>query len=138
MDVDGYDMPDDLYYHREHVWARVEGNKVVVGFNDFTQNLAGEIMYVEPPLEGDEVSQDEEVGTVETGKWVGKIYAPVSGRVVAVNEELMDEPSLINSEPYGKGWLFEIEMSNKDELNNLMKINDAIAWLKGEIAEHAK
>lgn len=138
MNVQGYDMPDDLYYHKEHVWVRVKGNKATVGFNDFTQKMAGEISYVETPFEDDEVAQDDEVGTLETGKWVGKMFAPVSGKVTAVNEELMDDPTLINEDPYGKGWLFEIEMSNPEELENLMKIEDASEWLKSEIDKHAE
>ena len=138
MDVEGYAMPDELYYHKEHMWARVEGNKVRVGVNDFTQKLAGEVSYVEAPFEGDEVKQGDEIGTIETGKWVGKIYAPVSGTVCAVNENLMDDPTLINSEPYGAGWIFEIEMTDSGELTNLMKGNDAAEWLKTEIEKHAK
>ncbi len=131
-------MPDDLYYHKEQVWARIEGNKAKVGLNDFTQKLAGEISYVETPVKGDEVKQGCEVGTVETGKWVGKIYAPVSGEICDVNEDVIDDPTLVNSDPYGKGWIFEIEMTNPDEINNLMKGNDAIEWLKGEIKKHVK
>ncbi|ODS38553.1 MAG: glycine cleavage system protein H [Candidatus Altiarchaeales archaeon WOR_SM1_86-2] len=138
MDVEGYDMPGDLYYHKEHMWARVDGNRVKVGLNDFSQKLAGEISYVETPFEADEVSRDEEVGTVETGKWVGKLYAPVSGTVSAVNEELTDDPALINSDPYGEGWIFEIEMSDPGELGNLMKGNDVVEWLKGEIEKHVE
>jgi len=137
MDVQGYDMPDDLYYHKGHVYAKVEGNKAVVGINDFTQKLAGEISYVESPFEGDEVSQDDEVGTIETGKWVGKIYAPVSGTVSAVNEELLDNPAIINEDPYERGWIYKIEMSDPSELENLMKGDDASAWLKEEIKKHA-
>jgi len=137
MDVQGYDMPDDLYYHKGHVYAKVEGNKAVVGINDFTQKLAGEISYVESPFEGDEVSQDDEVGTIETGKWVGKIYAPVSGTVSAVNEELMDDPAIINEDPYERGWIYKIEMSDPSELENLMKGDAASAWLKEEIKKHA-
>ena len=137
-EVQGYSLPDDLYYHKEHMWVRVEGNKAVVGMDDFSQKLAGELSYVELPGEGDEVSQDEVVGTYETGKWMGKLFAPVSGEVVEVNEEVDDDPSLVNSDPYGQGWLFKIKMSDTSELNNLMKGDSAIEWLKGEIEKHAK
>ncbi len=137
-DVQGYSLPDDLYYHKEHMWVRVEGNKAVVGMDDFSQKLAGELSYVELPGEGDEVSQDEVVGTYETGKWMGKLYAPVSGTVVKINTEVEDEPSLVNEDPYGKGWLFEIEMSNPDEVNNLMRGEAAVKWLEEEIKKHVK
>ncbi|RKZ26393.1 glycine cleavage system protein GcvH [bacterium] len=137
-DVQGYSLPDDLYYHKEHMWVRVEGNKAVVGMDDFSQKLAGELSYVELPGEGDEVSQDEVVGTYETGKWMGKLYAPVSGTVVKINTEVEDEPSLVNEDPYGKGWLFEIELSNPDEVNNLMRGEAAVKWLEEEIKKHVK
>lgn len=137
MDVEGYDMPDDLYYHKGHMWARVEQDRVRVGVNDFTQKLAGEVSYVEAPFAGDQVKQDDEVGTLETGKWVGRIYAPVSGTISAANEALEDEPGLINRDPYKDGWIFEINMSDPKELDNLMRDDEAADWLRGEIKEHA-
>lgn len=136
--VEGYELPDGLHYHEEHMWARVEGRKVVVGITDFAQKLAGDISYVDMPEEGDEVEQGERVGTIETGKWLGKLYAPVSGEVTARNEELEDDPTIINSDPHGKGWIFEIEMSDPDELENLLHGEDAVEWLKGEIEKHVK
>jgi glycine cleavage system H protein len=135
MNVEGYDMPDDLYYHKEFMWVKVDGNVAKVGLIDYAQKLAGDISYVEMPFEGDQVNQNSEVGTIETGKWVGKIFAPVSGTVKGTNEKLYDDPTLINKDPFGDGWIFEIEMGNQDELNNLMKGNAAGEWLKGEIAK---
>lgn len=129
-------MPDDLYYHKEFMWVKVEGKVAKVGLIDFAQKLAGEISYVEMPFEGDAVSQDAEVGTVETGKWVGKIYAPISGAVKGTNEKLYDDPTLINKDPYGEGWVFKIEMSDSSELDNLMQGDAAAEWLKTEIAKH--
>lgn len=136
--VEEYDMPDELYYHKEFMWVRVEGEEAVVGLNDFSQKLAGEISYIEMPEEGDEVKQDEAIGSYETGKWLGKLYAPVSGEVTAMNEEVEDEPTLVNKDPYGEGWLFKIKMDDPAQLDNLMKGEEAIEWLKGEIAKHAK
>jgi len=136
--VEEYDMPDELYYHKEFMWVRVEGEEAVVGLNDFSQKLAGEISYIEMPEEGDEVKQDEAIGSYETGKWLGKLYAPVSGEVAAMNEEVEDEPTLVNKDPYGEGWLFKIKMGDPAQLDNLMKGEEAIEWLKGEIAKHAK
>ncbi len=136
--VEEYDMPDELYYHKEFMWVRVEGEEAVVGLNDFSQKLAGEISYIEMPEEGDEVKQDEAIGSYETGKWLGKLYAPVSGEVTAMNEEVEDEPTLVNKDPYGEGWLFKIKMGDPAQLDNLMKGEEAIEWLRGEIAKHAK
>ncbi len=136
MDVKGYKMPDDLYYHKEHMWVKVEGSKAKVGLTDFAQKLAGEISFIELPEEGDEVEKDSVVGSYETGKWLGKIYAPISGEVVAVNEDVDDDPAIINEDPYGKGWLFEIEMSDPSELDDLMKGEDAKNWLLKEIEKH--
>ena len=134
--VKDYELPDDLYHHKEHMWLRVEGDEAVVGFNDFAQKLAGEIQFVELPDSDDEVNADEVVGTVETGKWVGKLYAPVSGEISEVNEDVDDEPSLINSDPYGDGWLFKIGMSDTSELESLMRGEAAVTWLEEEIAKH--
>lgn len=133
-----YDVPDELYYHKEHMWVRVEGDEAVVGLNDFSQKLAGEISYMEMPEEGDEVKQDEAVGSYETGKWLGKFYAPVSGEITAMNEEAEDEPTLVNKDPYGEGWLFKIKMSDSSQVKSLMQGEDALKWLREEIAKHPK
>ncbi len=136
MDVEGYDMPDGLYYHKEFMWAKVDGNVARIGFIDYAQNVSGDISYVEMPFDGDSVDQDAEVGTIETGKWVGKLFAPVSGTVKGTNEKLYDDPTFINKDPYGDGWIFEVEMSNPDELSNLMQGDDAAEWLKVEIEKN--
>ncbi len=133
-----YDVPDELYYHKEHMWVRVEGDEAVVGLNDFSQKLAGEISYMEMPEEGDEVKQDEAVGSYETGKWLGKLYAPVSGEITAMNEEAEDEPTLVNKDPYGEGWLFKIKMSDSSQVKSLMHGEDVLKWLREEIAKHPK
>ena len=135
--VKDYDLPNELYHHREHMWLRADGDEATVGLNDFAQKLAGEIQFVELPEVDDEVSADDVVGTVETGKWVGKLYAPVTGTITEVNEDVDDDPSLINSDPYTDGWLFKIAMSDRGELEALMQGADAVKWLEAEIAKHA-
>jgi glycine cleavage system H protein len=136
-EISGYLLPDDLYYHKEHMWVRLEGNIATVGVTDFYQKLAGEISYIELPSEGDEVSADDVVGTVETGKWVGKIYAPLSGIIKEINTEIEDDPTLPNQDPFGKGWLFKIEASNlEEEIVNLYKGEEAIKWQEEEIEKH--
>ncbi len=137
-ELQGYQVPDDLYYHKEHMWLRVEGDVGIVGITDFSQKLAGEISYIELPGEGDAVARDQIVGTVETGKWMGKIYAPVSGEVIEINEDVEDSPEKINESPYGDGWLFKVRLSNPPEIDALYKGPAALEWLKGEIEKHAK
>lgn len=133
-DVKGYSMPDELYYHKEHSWARVDGNKVTIGMNDFFQKEAGDIVFVDLPEEEDEVSQDEVCGKIQSRKWIGKLVAPISGEIVEVNEDLEDDTSLINSDPYGKGWILVIEASDlEEELGNLMKGDSLVQFIEAEI-----
>jgi glycine cleavage system H protein len=117
-----YDFPDELYYHKEHSWARVEDGRIRVGMNDMFRSTAGDIVFVDLPSEGDEVAQGEVCGKIQSSKWIGKLYAPVGGEVVEINEDLSDDPALINKDPYGAGWLVVIEPSDQDtDLANLMK-----------------
>lgn len=141
MNIGEYEFPDDLYYDRNHFWAKEddEGN-VVFGATDFFQKLAGEIVFIELPMEGSEVSQGDTPASLESGKWVGKIFIPVSGKIVEVNEELEDSPELINESCYEEGWIAKIEPSDKDkDLANLLKAGDEFkAFLESEIKKHAK
>jgi len=137
MEIEGFNMPDDLYYEKNHFWARVDGDLVVMGMNDYAQNLAGEIVYIGLPPEGEKLTQGKNFTKIESGKWLGKVFAVVSGELVEVNEELEENAALINEDPYGKGWMFKIRPDNMEELKNLMKDPDEITgWLKAEIAEH--
>jgi len=134
MEIEGYHFPDDLYYDKEHCWCRVEDNVVVTGTTDFAQKMAGEIVYVQLPLVGKSVTQGKPCAALESGKWVGRIYAVVSGKVKEVNEELEDTPDLINGGPYEQGWIFKIEPSNLEEdLKNLMQGDDLVQFIKSEI-----
>jgi len=134
MEMEGYVFPDDLYYHKEHFWANVVGDTVIVGTSDFAQKLAGQIVYVELPPVGKAVEQGKPCGSMESGKWVGRIYTPVSGKVEAVNQELEDTPELINESPYEKGWIFKIKTSNlQEELKNLTKGDQLATFIKSEV-----
>jgi len=134
-DIKGYTMPDDLYYHEEHSWARVEGDRVTVGMNDFFQKEAGDIVFVDLPEEEDDVEQGEVCGKIQSRKWIGKLVAPVSGEILEINEDLDEDTSLINTDPYGKGWILVIEASNLDEdLENLMRGDAVVPFLEKEIA----
>jgi len=123
-------FPDDLKYSREHEWARVEGDRVVVGITDYAQRELGEIVYVELPEVGTEVEQMEAFGTVESVKAVSDLYAPVSGEVVEINGALEDDPGLINTDSYGEGWLLVVEMSDSDELDELMSAEEYAAFIE--------
>jgi glycine cleavage system H protein len=136
MKVEEYEMPDDLYFHPEHSWIRVEGEEGVVGLSDFAQKLAGTIKRVVTLEEEDEVQQGKPCGTVSSGKWTGKLYSPVSGEIIEVNEDIEDEPKLINDSPYGEGWIFKVKISDTNELNSLMKGEKVVEWIKSEIAKH--
>jgi len=104
-------VPSDLYYTKSHEWARVEGDIVVIGITHYAQDQLGEVVYVELPEAGDQVSAGEEMGTLESVKAVSEFNSPLSGEVVEVNEKLEDEPRLVNDEPYGEGWLLKIRGS---------------------------
>ncbi|MCD6263947.1 glycine cleavage system protein GcvH [Candidatus Bathyarchaeota archaeon] len=117
-----YEIPEDLYYTEEHEWLKVlEDGTALVGITDYAQKSLHEVVYVELPNPGDMVKQGEAFGTVESVKAVSDLYSPVSGIVEEVNEELLDSPELINSDPYGKGWIVKIKpKSLEDELENLL------------------
>jgi glycine cleavage system H protein len=136
MKIEEYDMPDDLYYHPEHAWVKKEGDVVIVGLNDFAQKMAGVIKRVQTLEEDDEVQKDKPCGTISSGKWTGKLYSPVSGEIVEVNEDVEDEPKLINDSPYDEGWIFKVKLSDESELDSLIKGPAVEPWLKGEIEKH--
>ncbi len=139
MEIEGYFFPDDIYYHKEHYWAKVDGDRVTMGTSDFAQKLAGQIVYVELPSVGRTVEQGKPCGSMESGKWVGRIYAPVSGKVESVNQELEETPELINESPYEKGWICKINPSNlEEELKNLLKGEALIEFIKSEIVRVKK
>ena len=132
--IKGYDMPDELYYHEEHSWARVEGNRVTVGMDDMFQKEAGDIVFVDLPDEEDEVEQGEVCGKIQSRKWIGKLCAPVSGEIVEINEELEDDTSLVNQDPYEKGWILVIEATDlENQLTNLMHGDSLIPFIDQEI-----
>jgi len=110
-----YEVPEELYYTKEHEWVRVSENIATVGITDYAQKSLHEIVYVELPEVGRELTQGEVMGSVESVKAVSDIYAPVSGKVDEVNEKLLDEPETLNNDPYGEGWIAKIEVTNFEE-----------------------
>ena len=117
-------FPDNLKYTKEHEWLLLEGNQATIGITEFAQSELGDIVYVEVESVGDEVSKDDIFGTVEAVKTTSDLFMPVSGKVIEFNPELDEkdgtDPTLINSDPYGKGWIIKIELSNTEELDQLL------------------
>lgn len=118
------DFPEELKYSKEHVWVRIEGRSAVIGITDFAQEELGAISGIELPDEGEEIEQDDSVGSIEARKSVVDIYAPFSGVVLGVNQEVLDTPTLLNDDPYDGGWLVEVSLSDHDELKSLMTADD--------------
>lgn len=126
------DFPDELKYSKEHIWLRIEGNRAVVGITDFAQQELGVIAAVELPDEGDEVEQEDSMGSIEARKTVAELYAPASGTVLAVNDEIPDNPGLVNDDPYDSGWLIELELADRDELKSLMTADEYADYVDDE------
>jgi glycine cleavage system H protein len=123
--------PDDLRYHAEHDWARIEGDEATCGITWFAQDSLGELVHFEPPEVGSTVAQDGSAGEVESVKAVSDVIAPLSGEVLDVNQRAVDEPEVVNEDPYGEGWLFRIRLSDPSEADGLL---DAEAY-QAHVAE---
>jgi glycine cleavage system H protein len=113
-------IPADLRYHEEHEWARVNGTKATVGISHFAQDALGDIVFIELPKVGTVVKAGQQIGEVESTKTTSTLYTPVSGTIVQVNAELKDHPEVVNSDPYGKGWMVGIDLANPAEIDTLM------------------
>ena len=116
--------PDDLKYHRDHDWARVEGDEAVLGITWFAQDALGELVHFEAPTAGSTVAKDTSYGEVESVKAVSDVTAPLSGEVLAVNQAVVDAPETVNEDPYGDGWLVRIRLANPSERDQLLSVAD--------------
>jgi glycine cleavage system H protein len=114
------EIPNDLHYTIEHEWVRMKSNRTTIGITDFAQGQLGDVVFVELPAEGTELVKGSPFGVVESVKTVSDIYAPVTGKVVKVNKDLESQPELVNSDPYGQGWMIEIEFLNSNPEQNLL------------------
>lgn len=122
----------DLFYAKDHEWVKVEGDTAYVGIADFAQDQLGDIVYVELPEVDDELEREDEFAAIESVKAAADVYTPVSGTVLEVNEELMDDPGLLNSDPY-ENWMIKIELTNKEELDDLMTSEEYEKFLAEEV-----
>ena len=112
--------PEDLKYHPEHDWARIDGDEAILGITWFAQDSLGELVHFEPPDEGARIAKDEAYGEVESVKAVSDVIAPLSGEVVEVNQHVVEAPETVNGDPYGDGWLVRIRLSDPDEVQTLL------------------
>jgi len=115
-----FETPDDCRYLESHEWARTENGAVRVGITDFAQDELGDVVFVELPAVGDTIEQEGDFGVIESIKAVSDLYAPVSGTVMETNETLIDEPELVNEDPYGEGWMLVVEPDDESELDGLL------------------
>jgi glycine cleavage system H protein len=137
MEIEGYHQPEDLYYEENHFWVKAEGEILVMGMDDFAQKLAGPIVYVQLPPEGKKLKTGKKFASIESGKWVGKVFAPVNGELVQCNDALETKPILINEDCYGQGWMYKIKPDEIGEMQNLIHEPEAIrAWILADIERY--
>ena len=121
MQVLNYDIPDDLYYSKEHEWVRVKGKTAVIGITDYAQKSLHEVVYVEAPKIASRIEQSQSIGSVESVKSVSDIFTPISGEIMEINTELAESPELINEDPYGEGWIAKVQLVNfRDDSKKLL------------------
>ena len=116
------DYPEDLKYHPEHDWARIDGDQATFGVTWYAQDALGEVVFYEPPAVGTQIAKDQPYAEVESVKAVSDVYAPLSGEITAVNEALSDSPEQINQDPYGEGWLVRVKLTDISELDQLLDV----------------
>jgi len=137
MEIKGYNMPERLYYEANHYWVRPEEDILVMGMDDFAQKSAGEIVYVQLPPEGKRLIAGQKFAKVESGKWLGRVYAPVNGVLVEGNQALEADASLVNTDCYGEGWLFKIRPDDMGDIEGLIHGAEAIEkWLIADIERY--
>ncbi|TKB76678.1 MAG: glycine cleavage system protein GcvH [Nitrospira sp.] len=124
--------PTDLRYHVEHEWVRVSGNQATLGISHFAQDALGDIVFVDVPKVGATVTANQQIGEVESTKTTSTIYTPISGKILSVNPELKEHPEVVNRDPYGKGWMVVVEMSDPAQVNGLMTAAQYEAFLASQ------
>lgn len=128
--MEEYRIPEGLYYTKEHIWVKIDNDVATVGITDYGQHQLGDVVFVDLPELGREVEAGEVIASVESVKAVSEIYSPITGKIIAVNEDLANDPSVINSDPYGDGWIADIQMKDPTEIEDLMTAEDYKAYLE--------
>jgi len=136
-EINELDLPDNLRYTENHVWALLDGEKVRVGITDYAQDQLGDIVFIDLPQVGDSFEKGKEFGVVESVKSVNDLYMPVAGEIIAVNPELEDSPEIMNGSPYGDGWIIEIKPDDPGDVESLMNREAYIKMLEEMAAEYA-
>jgi len=131
--VNGYEVPEGLYYTKEFAWIKIEGEKARCGITDYAQKQLREIVFVELPAEGGQIKANEPYGTIESVKAVSDLVAPITGKIEKVNPDVSGNPGLLNEDPFGKAWLLIVTPTNKAEIKNLMDYAKAVEWHKSLI-----
>ncbi len=126
------EFPENLKYSKEHEWTRVESNRAIIGITDFAQDELGEIVFIDLPAAGTNVEAMETFGTIESVKTVSDLFSSVSGQIVEVNSALEDEPEFINNDPYGDGWIMIVEMSDPNQLDDLLNASEYQNYIEEE------
>ncbi len=126
------EFPKDIKYTKEHEWARTEGNIITVGITDYAQDSLGDVVYLELPAEGTTVTKDETFGVIESVKAVSDLYSPITGTVIEVNDALVDNPEVINDDPYGDAWILKVEMNAPAELAELLTADEYKKYVEEE------
>jgi len=130
-DINELNLPEDVKYTKDHEWAKVDGDTVTIGINDYAQDQLGEIVFVEMPAIGDSFSAEDEFGSVESVKAVSEMYMPISGEIVAINDDLEDAPENVNEDCYQSGWIIKVKASDPSEMDALMDKAAYLEMLKG-------
>lgn len=133
MQVDKYKIPENLFYDTNDFWIKVKGEEAIVGMTDYGQSNTGDILYLELFSGGEIFNQGDRFGSIESGKWVGNLTAPVSGVVIDSNDEVACNPRKVNSDAYGEGWMYQIKLSKPEELKTLMAAEDYAEWILEQI-----
>jgi len=124
--------PEDLKYHKEHTWARVSGKKATIGITDYAQKALGDIVYIDLPEVDSNIEFNSEIGEIESTKATSSIISPLTGRIIEVNEDLVESPETINEDPYGKGWIAIVEIDDVAEVNDLMDASEYEKYVEEE------
>lgn len=133
MKLNEYEFPDELRYNDDYSWVRIDGEKATVGVADFGAKLVKQFVFIELPKAGEKIKKGDVYVSLEAIKWSGHLKSPVSGEITEVNNELFDNPDTINKDPYIKGWIMKVKLSDKEEMKGLMSAEEAIEWAKEKI-----
>lgn len=128
-----YSLPEDLYYNKNYSWARINGNIATIGVIEPAANMVNYFVYAKVTDKGTKINRKDTYVSLEAVKWTGHLTSPLSGKIIEVNEDIIDDPSIINSDPYGKGWIIKLEMSDKDELKDLLRSDKIKEWVEKEV-----